>query len=763
MEARTHSESEARGIEHLAQAMIALRSTADVGTACSIAAGCAGRALEASGYRLLRRDRRSGALRLLDPAGIEMPYLSEEGGPVEWVVRQERAWFDDGRAETSREPLLWNEEPRALAALPLVASGALLGCLVLGFPAPRAFSPRDRQLAQTLADALALTLERAELHRLVDEERARRSDMERRVHSDEESSASLMSLVAHEIRTPLTAIKAYTETLIDTLSNPHTPRERFLGIISEECDRLSRLVTDILDLSRLEAGQRPLRVARTDLSGLTRDVVDSLQPIAMARQVELAVTPDAGLEVQADPDLLQRLFVNLVSNAIKFAPVGGHVRLHARVDGENWSAMVEDDGPGIAANDLPRVFERFFRGHREGDQQVDGTGLGLAIARGITELHGGRLWAESPPEGGTRFCLTMPRQQMASARARRIARQVVGREDLRELFDATVEMVAATMDAEIVSLMMVDPERGDLFIVASRGLEIAKLDRRRTGMRSGVAGAVAAWGRPVLVDNIETDRRFRRLNHPQYSTKSLLSIPIQVEGEVLGVVNVNNKVSRTTFDDNDLALLGALVERIGSAVERAYAYPDIGRVVEEATEAIRSITRLKHDGLLGGRDAVGMARGVARALHMGASDVDAIGYVAAIRDLGMAPLKDRLAHASPLSDDERDALRQHPEAGVEMIRPLEYLGSARELILSHHERWDGTGYPRRLQGQEIPLGARILAVVDAWESMTSGRPYRAARRPDEAMAELRREAGRQFDPEVVEAFARIQSDVKAAA
>jgi len=213
MEARTHSESEARGIEHLAQAMIALRSTADVGTACSIAAGCAGRALEASGYRLLRLDRRSGALRLLDPAGIEMPYLSEEGGPVEWVVRQERAWFDDGRAETSREPLLWNEEPRALAALPLVASGALLGCLVLGFPAPRAFSPRDRQLAQTLADALALTLERAELHRLVDEERARRSDMERRVHSDEESSASLMSLVAHEIRTPLTAIKAYTETL----------------------------------------------------------------------------------------------------------------------------------------------------------------------------------------------------------------------------------------------------------------------------------------------------------------------------------------------------------------------------------------------------------------------------------------------------------------------------------------------------------------------------------------------------------------------
>jgi HD-GYP domain-containing protein (c-di-GMP phosphodiesterase class II) len=154
---------------------------------------------------------------------------------------------------------------------------------------------------------------------------------------------------------------------------------------------------------------------------------------------------------------------------------------------------------------------------------------------------------------------------------------------------------------------------------------------------------------------------------------------------------------------------------------------------------------------------------VARALDLGPSEVDAIGYVAAIRDLGMAPLHDRLAHAGPLDEDERHALMQHPEAGVEMIRPLEYLGSARELILSHHERWDGTGYPRRLQGQEIPVGARILAVIDAYESMTSGRPYRAARRPEEAMAELRREAGRQFDPEVVEAFAKVQNEERAAA
>ena len=202
---------------------------------------------------------------------------------------------------------------------------------------------------------------------------------------------------------------------------------------------------------------------------------------------------------------------------------------------------------------------------------------------------------------------------------------------------------------------------------------------------------------------------------------------------------------------------------MGSAVERAYAYPDISRVVEEASEAIRSITRLKRDGLLGGRNVVSLARALAREMALGPTEVDAIGYVAAIRDLGMAALHERLAHHGPLDEDERHALMQHPEVGVEIIRPLEYLGSVRDLILSHHERWDGAGYPRRLPGPEIPMGARVLAVVDAYDSMTSGRPYRNARSADDALSELRREAGRQFDPEVVEAFARIMGPVRVAA
>jgi HD-GYP domain-containing protein (c-di-GMP phosphodiesterase class II) len=367
---------------------------------------------------------------------------------------------------------------------------------------------------------------------------------------------------------------------------------------------------------------------------------------------------------------------------------------------------------------------------------------------------------------GPSFCFTAPVRQTASARARRVARQALGRPDLQPLFDAIVEMVGVTLETSLVSLVLVDPDRGDLFVAASTGHE-GIVKGRRTSMRSGVAGAVAAWGHPILVQDIETDRRFRRLNHPQYNTKSLLSVPLRVEGEVIGVVNANNKQSGEPFDEDDLALLVMFTERVGSAVERACAYPDSERVVDDALAAVRAMTQLKREFALGGRRYVKRSRALARRLNLNPAEVDVIGYVASIHDLGMVRFGPETAHPNHLDEQQRRAMRAHPEVSVEILRPLEYLGLVRELILSHHERWDGAGYPQGLQGDHIPMGSRILAVVDAWESMTTARPWRPALPPDQAVGELRRESGKQFDGEVVEAFVRMlekgEEDGRAAA
>lgn len=745
------------GLAMLSQAMLALRSTADLGTASAIAGSCVLSALEAADYRLLRMDARSGTLRCLDGTGVETPYLPEPEGPVEWSVRHELPCYqeDESAVPASREAGLWIEPPASLATVPLLSGSVVCGFLLVGWNLARPFPPGERLFLQTLGDGLALAFERAELRRQLETERQRVQELERRQNDGEETSSHLMSVVAHEIRSPLTAIKAYTEAMLDNLSNPHAPRERFLGIISDECDRLTRLVTDVLDLSRLEAGQRPLRLARSGLDGLIREVVSSLATAAKPRQIGFVVDVEPGLVAEVDPDLLRRLLANLIGNAIQCSPAQGKVRIAASARGDEWTCTVEDDGPGIPREDLPHVFERFFRARSAGDKENELNGLGLAISRGIAELHGGRIWVQAIEPRGTRFAFAFPLRQLASPRSRRISRQVWGRADLRELLNETVSMIAAAMDAEIVSFMLVDPDHGDLFIAASRGLEGQNLLGRRTTLRSGVAGSVAAWGRPLLVSNIETDRRFSRLNHPQYRTKSLLCVPLRVEGEVLGVLNVNNKNSGEAFNEDDLAVLTALVERVGSAVERACAHPESERVVREAVDAVRSITRLRRDSLLGGGRQVHLARATARELRLADPDVDLIGYVASVHDLGMSRLERQLSKPAALDDAEREAVATHPEISVEIIRPLEYLGTVRDIMLAHHERWDGRGYPRGLKGDEIHVGARILAVVDAYDSMIRGRPYRSPRRPSEAMDELLRGSGKQFDPAVVEAFARV--------
>ena len=546
----------------LAQVLLALRSTADLVTACSVAGTSAMRLLEASEYRLLSVDGRSGALRSLDESGVDAPYLADIGGVVEQVMRFETPVFDDGSGQAGRETALWTQPPAAVIATPLMAAGSVHGMLLVAFDVARSFSSLDRLAVLTIADALALTFEREEMRRLLREERLAITKLEQRLNEGEEASSSLMSVVAHEIRTPLTAIKAYTEAILENLTNPHAPRERFLTIINDECDRLSRLVSDVLDLSRVEAGQRPLRLAKLQLQSLIRETLESLQPVASTRKITFESDLDPDLSPEADPDLLKRLLINLLGNAVKFSPSGGRVRLQARARGEEWMCTVQDDGPGIPPEDLPRIFERFFRARQPGQQEVEGTGLGLAISRGIVELHGGRIWAQNLEPHGTRFCFSLPMRQLATTRARRVARLVWNRTDLRTLFDHTVEMVAAAMGAEIVSLMLVDPDHGDLFIASSRGLDSQSLTGRRTAMRSGVAGSVAAWGQAVLVNNIETDRRFRRLNHPQYRTKSLLCAPMRVQGEVIGVFNVNNKIDGTAFDADDLSVMRALIERV---------------------------------------------------------------------------------------------------------------------------------------------------------------------------------------------------------
>jgi len=215
--------------------------------------------------------------------------------------------------------------------------------------------------------------------------------------------------VSHELKTPLTAIRGYAETLADALPEDPIQAKAFLQTILRNAQRLSALVEDLLELSRIESGQMALQPEPLALRACVERLLPSVEPVARRRHVTLTIAiPDTFPSVQADASALETVLGNLVENAVKYVPEGGHVEVRAReVDG---LARIEiaDSGPGITAEHLPRIFERFYRVDPSRSREQGGTGLGLAIVKHTVEAHGGRVGVESMGSGGSTFTFTIP-------------------------------------------------------------------------------------------------------------------------------------------------------------------------------------------------------------------------------------------------------------------------------------------------------------------------------------------------------------------
>jgi signal transduction histidine kinase len=216
-----------------------------------------------------------------------------------------------------------------------------------------------------------------------------------------------VALISHDLRTPLTSIMGYLELVLD--DEDLTEEQRgFLNVADRNADRLLRLVNDLLFVARLEAGQLELRPTELDLAAVVRQSVEESRPRAAAGGVELTCEAGAVSSVQADKGRMFQLVENLVSNAIKFTPAGGDVRVSVTPVNGVVRLEVADTGIGIASEEQERLFERFFRATTASEHQIPGTGLGLYITRAIVEAHGGSIAVRSRPGEGTSFCVELP-------------------------------------------------------------------------------------------------------------------------------------------------------------------------------------------------------------------------------------------------------------------------------------------------------------------------------------------------------------------
>lgn len=219
--------------------------------------------------------------------------------------------------------------------------------------------------------------------------------------------------VSHELRTPVAVIRANAETLLAGAKDDPVMGPKLIDGLHRNAERLARILADLLDLSRLDAGQYRMDLSPVAVKAITLQSLTAVETQATAREVTIEVEIADALMVKADPKALDQIFVNLIDNAVKYTRAKGHVWVAARVEGDNVRIEVRDDGPGIADKHRERVFERFYRADPSRSREAGGTGLGLSIVKHLAESMGGAVGVEPNTPNGSIFWLKLPRSTTA--------------------------------------------------------------------------------------------------------------------------------------------------------------------------------------------------------------------------------------------------------------------------------------------------------------------------------------------------------------
>jgi PAS domain S-box-containing protein len=229
----------------------------------------------------------------------------------------------------------------------------------------------------------------------------------------EEIKNTFISIISHELRTPVALIKGYVGTLRreDASWDPKTVQDS-LAVIEEESDRLANLIDDLLDASRLQAGKLELNLTVVDLANLARELTKRFRTQSEEHVFEVQFPKDFPL-VPADEERLVQVRTNLLSNAVKYSPEGGRIFVSGRATSDSATVCVHDEGPGIALEDMPRVFDLFYRSN-EASRKTKGAGLGLFLAKTVIEAHSGRIWVDERVEHGAKVCFSLPLRQEES-------------------------------------------------------------------------------------------------------------------------------------------------------------------------------------------------------------------------------------------------------------------------------------------------------------------------------------------------------------
>jgi signal transduction histidine kinase len=691
----------------------------------------------------------------------------------------------------AREPWEWHEED--VLFVPLYAkSGEIVGYLSVDDPVDRLVPSRETiELLEVFANHVVVALENARLYHALEEHSQRLEEANARLGELTRLKSNFLSAISHELRTPLTSIRAYVDTLRDaspTVASGDSEAWRHsLEILGEESQRLESLIDSVLSFSALESGAGP-QTAEVALGELARECGARLTPAARAKGVTLELdVPASEIHLLGDRELLMQMILQLGGNAVKFTPKGGRVTIALGGDEKCVRLAVADTGIGIPPQEIGRIFERFYQIDGGLSRRFGGTGLGLAICKSVAEWHGGHIGVQSRLGQGSCFTVELPLEAPVQAQAwlggeRR-------RDGAEQALGLAMEFAAEVLKAPRVALLAHQSE-GDLVPRATVGMDLEEMRSLRLRPGEGIAGHALAVGGAVESDDAESDPRFLGHRREPYRSGQVLAAPVRVGERIAAVLVVGTDPENAGMLDARARgeLLGLVADRLGSILARVERQRRGDAEVQVVADTLRSVlVHLRRDRR-GAPDRVRYAARVARALGLDDREAAQVAFAALVQDIALsrpeaaagegpvsseAEAMQRIACAPPgelaarlerelerrpgaretaIEAEDEVWLRRHPEAAVEILAPLECEGAVRLLVLAHHEWVNGAGWPRGLSGNQIPLGARVLAVVDTFESWVLGRVGRPAVAVEDAVAELRRLSGERFDGAVVEAL-----------
>ena len=327
--------------------------------------------------------------------------------------------------------------------------------------------------------------------------------------------------------------------------------------------------------------------------------------------------------------------------------------------------------------------------------------------------------------------------------------------ELAQVLDLIIAKAVEMLECEAGSILLCNKEENCLMFSASTSADSKSLAQIHIPLTDSLAGTIYSKNIPLVVNNVEQDIRHNASVAAQihFQTHSLLGVPMRIQDRVIGVLEALNKRDGI-FTEEDVKILSAIASQAAVAIENAQLVEALQESYESTLEGWAAALDLRDKETEGHSQRVTLlAVQLAQEMGMSREDIAYLRQGALLHDIGKMGVPDTILHKhGPLTEQEKTIMRQHPVNAYKMLYPITHLRPALDIPYCHHEKWDGSGYPSGLKGEEIPLAARIFTVIDVWDALRSDRPYRKAWSVKKTIHYIQQQAGTSFDPQIVNRF-----------